>query len=44
MEPNPASAAMCGMQVVVVGTDAKGNIDLEEFRAQAKEHSQTWRA
>jgi glycine dehydrogenase len=30
---------MCGMQVVVIGTDAKGNIDLEAFRAQAKAHS-----
>ena len=36
---NPASASMCGMQVVVVGTDENGNIDLEEFRAKAKTHS-----
>ncbi len=32
---NPASAAMCGMKVVVVGTDEKGNIDLNDFRAKA---------
>jgi glycine dehydrogenase len=32
---NPASAAMCGMQVVVVGTDEAGNIDIEEVRARA---------
>jgi len=36
---NPASASMCGMQVVVVGTDEHGNIDLEEFRAKAETHS-----
>ncbi|MDO8457747.1 MAG: aminomethyl-transferring glycine dehydrogenase, partial [Burkholderiaceae bacterium] len=36
---NPASAQMAGMTVVVTGCDAKGNIDLEEFRAQAKAHS-----
>src|ERR1019366_10414344 len=28
---NPASASMCGMKVVVVATDARGNIDLEDF-------------
>jgi glycine dehydrogenase len=36
---NPASATMCGMQVVVIGIDATGNIDLEVFRAQAKGHA-----
>jgi glycine dehydrogenase len=36
---NPASAAMCGMQVVVIGTDKNGNIDLKEFRARAMEHA-----
>lgn len=29
---NPASAAMCGMKIVSVGTDAKGNINIEELR------------
>jgi len=33
---NPASASMCGMKVVVVATDAKGNIDLADFRAKAE--------
>ena len=32
---NPASASMCGMNVVVVATDAKGNIDLADFRVKA---------
>ena len=33
---NPASAQMCGMSVVVVGTDANGNIDVADFRAKAE--------
>jgi glycine cleavage system P protein (glycine dehydrogenase) len=33
---NPASATMCGLKVVVVATDAKGNIDIEDFRAKAE--------
>ena len=36
---NPASAVMAGMRVVVVKTDANGNIDLEDLRAKAAEHS-----
>ncbi|ADY27085.1 Glycine dehydrogenase (decarboxylating) [Deinococcus proteolyticus MRP] len=36
---NPASAAMMGMQVVVVKTDDKGNIDFEDLKAQAEKHS-----
>jgi len=36
---NPASAVMAGMRVVVVKTDAQGNIDVEDLRAKAKEHS-----
>ena len=36
---NPASAMMCGMKVVVIGTDADGNIDLNDFRAKTTEHS-----
>lgn len=35
---NPASAQMCGMSVVVVGTDKNGNIDVEDFRAKANAH------
>ena len=38
---NPASASLCGMKVVVVTTDAKGNIDLVDFRAKAQEHAET---
>lgn len=33
---NPASAAMCGMKIVSVGTDAKGNINIEELRNAAE--------
>ncbi|MDJ0959795.1 MAG: aminomethyl-transferring glycine dehydrogenase [Acidimicrobiia bacterium] len=36
---NPASAAMAGMQVVVVGTDESGNIDVADLRAKAAEHA-----
>jgi len=36
---NPASAQMAGMHVVVVGCDKDGNIDLEELKTKAKEHS-----
>jgi glycine dehydrogenase len=35
---NPASAAMCGMHVVVVATDDKGNVDVADLEAKAKEH------
>ncbi|WKW11306.1 aminomethyl-transferring glycine dehydrogenase [Pseudogemmatithrix spongiicola] len=37
---NPASAVMAGMQVVVCGTDANGNIDVADLRAKAEQHSQ----
>ncbi|BBN16741.1 glycine cleavage system P protein (glycine dehydrogenase) [Marchantia polymorpha subsp. ruderalis] len=33
---NPASAAMCGMKIVAVGTDAKGNVDIEALRKAAE--------
>jgi len=36
---NPASAAMCGMKIVVIGTDAKGNINAEELKAAAEKHA-----
>jgi len=36
---NPASAVMAGMEVVVVGCDARGNIDLEDLRAKAEAHA-----
>ena len=35
---NPASAVMAGMQVVVTACDAKGNVDLADLEAKAKEH------
>ena len=38
---NPASAVMAGMQVVVVKTDAHGNIDLADLEAKAKEYRET---
>jgi glycine dehydrogenase len=36
---NPASAVMAGMQVVVVRTDAQGNIDVADLQAKAEQHS-----
>jgi glycine dehydrogenase len=36
---NPASAALAGMQVVVVGCDAKGNVDLSDLRAKVADHA-----
>ena len=38
---NPASAVMAGMQVVVVKTDARGNIDLADLAARAEQHRDT---
>jgi glycine dehydrogenase len=35
---NPASAAMCGMSIVVVKCDARGNIDVDDLRTKAEEH------
>ena len=35
---NPASAVMAGMDVVVVKTDEKGNIDVEDLRKKAEEN------
>jgi len=36
---NPASAAMCGMQVVPVACDEAGNINLDDLRAKAAAHA-----
>ncbi len=36
---NPASAAMCGMQIVPVKTAPNGNIDVADLNAKAAEHS-----
>ncbi|MFL5285077.1 MAG: aminomethyl-transferring glycine dehydrogenase [Rhodopila sp.] len=36
---NPASAAMAGLKVVVVGCDKEGNVDLADLRAKAQKHA-----
>jgi glycine dehydrogenase len=35
---NPASAIMAGYRVVVVGTDAHGNVDVGDLKAKAEQH------
>jgi glycine dehydrogenase len=35
---NPASAAMCGMKIVLVNCDEKGNIDVNDLRQKAELH------
>ncbi|SFM82423.1 glycine dehydrogenase [Pseudonocardia ammonioxydans] len=37
---NAASAIMAGMRVVVVGTDAQGDVDLDDLRAKIAEHGE----
>ena len=37
---NPASAQMCGMRVVVTACDDQGNVDLDDLRAKAEQHSE----
>jgi glycine dehydrogenase len=36
---NPASAVMAGMKVVIVASTKDGNIDVDDLRAKAREHS-----
>ncbi|HCM40748.1 MAG: glycine dehydrogenase (aminomethyl-transferring) [Bdellovibrionales bacterium GWB1_52_6] len=36
---NPASASLAGMKVVVVDCDSSGNIDVNDLKAKAMEHS-----
>jgi len=36
---NPASAQMCGMQVVVVKCDEQGNVDVDDLKAKAEIHA-----
>jgi len=36
---NPASAAMAGLEVVVVDNEPNGNVNIEDLRAKAKQHS-----
>jgi glycine dehydrogenase len=38
---NPASAQMAGMDVVVVGCDLNGNVDMEDLRIKAEQYSET---
>ncbi|MES2397771.1 MAG: aminomethyl-transferring glycine dehydrogenase [Bacteroidota bacterium] len=35
---NPASAAMCGLKIVLVKCDEKGNIDVNDMREKAVQH------
>jgi len=36
---NPASAAMAGMQIVIVKCDDNGNVDIEDLHAKAEKHA-----
>ncbi len=36
---NPATAQMCGLQVVVVDCDENGNVDVADLRAKAAQHA-----
>ncbi|HEU4621855.1 MAG TPA: aminomethyl-transferring glycine dehydrogenase, partial [Burkholderiaceae bacterium] len=36
---NPASAQMCGMEVVVVKCDERGNVDVADLKAKAEQYS-----
>jgi glycine dehydrogenase len=36
---NPATAQMCGLQVVVVDCDDSGNVDVADLRAKAEQHA-----
>ncbi len=38
---NPASAAMAGLKIVVVGCDGDGNIDMADLRAKAERYADT---
>ena len=35
---NPASAQMCGLEVVVVACDASGNVEVSDLKARIEEH------
>jgi len=36
---NPATANMCGLQVVVVDCDERGNVDVADLKAKAEQHA-----
>lgn len=35
---NPATAALCGMKIVPVESDEKGNVDVEDLKKKAEQH------
>lgn len=35
---NPSTASMCGLTIVPINCDEKGNIDVEDFKAKIDEH------
>jgi glycine dehydrogenase len=37
---NPASAVMCGMEVIVVGCDDKGNVDMDDLHAKVESNKE----
>ncbi|MBK8626627.1 MAG: aminomethyl-transferring glycine dehydrogenase, partial [Saprospiraceae bacterium] len=37
---NPASAVMCGMEVVVVACDEKGNVDMQDLSTKVDQHKE----
>ncbi|MBK8547815.1 MAG: aminomethyl-transferring glycine dehydrogenase [Saprospiraceae bacterium] len=37
---NPASAVMCGMEVIVVVCDEKGNVDMDDLKAKTEQYKQ----
>jgi glycine dehydrogenase len=36
---NPASAQMCGLQIVVVDCDERGNVEIKDLKAKAAQHA-----
>ncbi len=36
---NPATAQMCGLQIVVVNCDEQGNVDVADLKAKAEQHA-----
>ena len=36
---NPASAQMCGLEIVIVNCDDNGNVDVADLKAKAEQHS-----
>ena len=36
---NPATAQMCGLDIIVVNCDESGNVDVDDLKAKAEQHS-----